>query len=39
MPKVNENTEKMAELYNIRAIEAKGPDEVIASPKERLKSA
>jgi transcription elongation factor Elf1 len=39
IPKVNENAKKMAELYNIRAIEAKSPDEAIALLKERMKTA
>jgi hypothetical protein len=39
LPKVNENAKKMAELYNIQAIEAKTPEEAIASLKEKMKSA
>ncbi len=39
VPKLSENAKKMAELYNIRAIEAKNQDEAIASLKEKLKIA
>jgi hypothetical protein len=30
IPRINDNAKKMAELYNIRAIEAKNPDEAVA---------
>jgi hypothetical protein len=36
IPKVNENAKKMAELYNIRTIEANSPDEAIAMLKEKM---
>ncbi len=39
IPKINDNAKKMAELYNIRAIEAKSPAEAVASLKERMQSA
>jgi hypothetical protein len=39
IPKLRENGKKMAELYKIRAIEAKNQEEAIASLKESLKTA
>ncbi len=39
VPKINENAKKMAELYNIRAIEAKNPDEAVAVLKKELNQA
>jgi hypothetical protein len=36
VPKLNENAKKMAELYNIRAIEARNQTEAIALLKEKL---
>jgi hypothetical protein len=39
IPKLGENGKKMAELYKIRAIEAKNQEEAIASLKESLKTA
>jgi transcription elongation factor Elf1 len=36
VPKINDNAKKMAELYNIRAIEAKNPDEAVAVLKTEL---
>jgi hypothetical protein len=38
IPKLSENGKKMAELYKIRAIEAKNQEEAIASLKESLKT-
>ncbi len=38
IPKLSENAKKMAELYNIHAIEAKNQDEAIASLREKLKA-
>jgi hypothetical protein len=38
IPRLSENGKKMAELYNIHAIEAKNQDEAIASLKEQLKT-
>jgi hypothetical protein len=39
IPKLSENGKKMAELYKIRAIEAKNQEEAIAALKENLKTA
>ena len=39
IPKLSENGKKMAELYKIRAIEAKNQEEAIASLKESLNTA
>jgi hypothetical protein len=39
VPKINENAKKMAELYNIRAIEAKNPDEAVAVLKAEMNQA
>jgi hypothetical protein len=39
IPKLSENGKKMAELYKIRAIEAKNQEEAIASLEESLKAA
>jgi hypothetical protein len=36
IPKLNDNARKMAELYNIRAIEATNPKEAINSLKEKM---
>ncbi len=36
IPKINDNAKKMAELYNIKAIEAKNPDEAVAALKEKM---
>jgi hypothetical protein len=36
IPKLNDNARKMAELYNIQAIEAKNPKEAISSLKEKI---
>jgi hypothetical protein len=36
IPKLNDNARKMAELYNIQAVEAKNPKEAINSLKEKL---
>ena len=36
VPKLNDNAKKMAELYNIQAVEAKNPDEAVAALKERM---
>ena len=39
IPKLSENGRKMAELYKIRAVEAKNQEEALASLKESLKTA
>jgi hypothetical protein len=39
IPKLSENGKKMAELYKIRAIEAKNQEDAIASLEESLKAA
>lgn len=36
IPKLNENARKMAELYNIKAIDAKSQAEAVAALKEKL---
>ncbi len=36
VPKLNDNAKKMAELYNIQAVEAKNPDQAVAALKERM---
>jgi hypothetical protein len=36
IPRLNDNARKMAELYNIQAIEAKNPKEAISSLKEKM---
>jgi hypothetical protein len=36
VPKINDNAKKMAELYNIQAVEAKNPDEAVSALKERM---
>ena len=38
IPRLSENGKKMAELYNIHAIEAKNQDEALKSLKEKLKA-
>jgi hypothetical protein len=38
LPKLSENGKKMAELYKIRAVEAKNQEEAVAALKERLKT-
>lgn len=38
-PRINENAKKMAELYSIRVIEAKSPEEAVAALKEKMKPA
>jgi hypothetical protein len=38
IPRLSENGKKMAELYKIRAIEAKNPEEAVAALKESLKT-
>jgi hypothetical protein len=39
IPKVNDNAKKMAELYNIQAIEANNPDEAVLALKEKMSQA
>lgn len=39
VPKVSENAKKMAELYKIKAIEAKNPNEAVSSLKKAISSA
>jgi transposase-like protein len=36
VPKLNDNAKKMAELYNIQAVEAKNPDEAVAALKQKM---
>lgn len=36
VPKLNDNAKKMAELYNIQAVEAKNPDEAVAVLKQKM---
>lgn len=36
VPKLNDNAKKMAELYNIKAVEAKNPDEAVAALKQKM---
>jgi transcription elongation factor Elf1 len=38
IPKINDNAKKMAELYNIRTVEAKNPTEAVVSLKERMQA-
>ncbi len=38
IPKINDNAKKMAELYSIRAIEAKTPEEAVESLREKMNS-